>query len=193
MPTQDAPRTVTRLLQEWNAGDEAALSQLMSLVYSELRSLATAYWRRERTGHTLQPTAVVHEAFLRLVGQQGVDWQSRTQFVAIAARMMRRVLTDHARRKRADKRGSAPVRVELDEELDLPPARGLDLLVLDDALAALEALDERQARVVELRFFAGLTIAETAEALDLSPATVKREWETAKAWLYREMSREAPP
>jgi RNA polymerase sigma factor (TIGR02999 family) len=184
---------VTRLLQEWHAGDEAALAELMPLVYAELRSLAAAYWRREKAQHTLQPTAVVHEAFLRLVRQQDVDWESRTQFVAIAATMMRRVLTDHARRRRAGKRGAAPLRVELGEELARLPARQLDLLALDDALAGLEALDARQARVVELRFLAGLTIEETAAVLDLSAATVKREWETAKAWLYRAMRGEPEP
>jgi RNA polymerase sigma factor (TIGR02999 family) len=184
----DTPRTVTRLLREWSAGDEAALESLMPLVYRELRRLAAASWRRERVGHTLQPTAIVHEAFLRLVAQQGVAWEGRTQFLAIAAQMMRRVLTDHARRKGAAKRGGAElVRVELDDEVGRLEARQLDLVALDEALAKLESLDSRQARVVELRYFAGLTIAETAEALELSPATVKREWETAKAWLVREM------
>ncbi len=189
----DTPQTVTLLLQQWSAGDPEALDRLLPLVYASLKSLAAAYWRRERAGHTLQPTAVVHEAFLRLVGQQRVPWASRTQFLAIAARMMRRVLTDHARRRGADKRGAAPVRLELDEALDLADERSLDLVALADALTGLEALDPRQAEVVELRFFAGLTIEETAQALSLSPATVKREWQTAQAWLYREMSREAGP
>lgn len=187
---EDAPRTVTRLLQRWNAGDQAALDSLMPLVYRELRYLAAASWRREKRGHTLQPTAVVHEAFLRLMGQQGVSWESRTQFLAIAAQMMRRVLTDHARRKGAVKRGGAEqIRVELDDEVGRLEARELDLVALDEALGGLEALDPRQARVVELRFFAGLTLAETAEAVGISTATVKREWETAKAWLAREMRR----
>jgi RNA polymerase sigma factor (TIGR02999 family) len=187
-PVGEDAEAVTRLLQRWTAGEDAALDRLMPLVYASLKSLAAGYLRREKAGHTLQPTAVVNEAFLRLVGQQRVPWESRTQFLAIAAKMMRRVLTDHARRKRADKRGGDAVRLELDEELDLPPEQP-DRVALDDALAALEALDRRQAEVVELRFFAGLTIAETAAALDLSPATVKREWQTAKAWLYREMRR----
>lgn len=187
---EDAPRTVTRLLQRWNAGDQAALDSLMPLVYRELRYLAAASWRSEKRGHTLQPTAVVHEAFLRLMGQQGVSWESRTQFLAIAAQMMRRVLTDHARRKGAAKRGGAEqIRVELDDEVGRLEARELDLVALDEALAGLEALDPRQARIVELRFFAGLTLAETAEAVGISTATVKREWETAKAWLAREMRR----
>jgi len=186
----DDAEGLTRLLERWTAGDDAALDRLMPLIYASLKSLAAGYLRRERAGHTLQPTAVVNEAFLRLVGQQKVPWESRTQFLGIAAKMMRRVLTDHARRKRADKRGGDVVRLELDENLDLPPERP-DLAALDDALTALEALDPRQADVVELRFFAGLTIAETAAALDLSAATVKREWQTAKAWLYREMQRGA--
>lgn len=196
-PTADPsadPENVTVLLQEWTEGDEAALDRLMPLVYSSLKSLAAGYWRREPGGHTLQPTAVVHEAFLRLLGQQDVSWQSRTQFLAIAARMMRRVLTDHARRRRAEKRGGVDaVRVEFDEEIDSWPPRdgvaGPDLVALDEALRALEALDPRQADIVQLRFFGGLTIDEAAEALDLSPATIKREWRTAQAWLLREMTR----
>lgn len=190
----DTAKTVTVLLQQWTGGDAAALDRLMPLVYSSLKSLAAGYWRREPGGHTLQPTAVVHEAFLRLLGQQEVSWQSRTQFLAIAARMMRRVLTDHARRRRADKRGgTGAVRVEFDEQIDSWPGRdgtpAPDLVALDDALRALEALDPRQADVVQLRYFGGLTIDEAAEALDLSPATVKREWRTAQAWLLREMTR----
>lgn len=205
MPDDDTPRTVTLLLQRWTEGDEAALDRLMPMVYASLKSLASGYLRREGSGHTLQPTAVVHEAFLRLLGQQRVPWQSRTQFLAIAAKMMRRVLIDHARRKHADKRGGGAVRLELDEQVEAEQAKGMgpsglgaasqhpDLLALDRALTALEALDRRQAQVVELRFFGGLTIEETAGALELSPATVKREWQTAKAWLYREMTRETPP
>lgn len=188
----DQARTVTRLLQLWSAGDEAALESLLPLVYQELRRLAAASWRRERAGHTLQPTAIVHEAFLRLVEQHDVAWQSRTQFMAIAARMMRRVLTDHARRKGAAKRGAELVQVELDDAVGRIEARHLDLVALDQALERLEALDPRQATVVGLRFFGGLTIAETAAALELSPATVKREWETAKAWLARELQRPEP-
>lgn len=190
--SDDAPRTVTRLLEQWSAGDDAALESLMPLVYRELRYLAAASWRREKVGHTLQPTAVVHEAFLRLVGQKGAAWEGRRQFLAVAAQMMRRVLTDHARRKSAEKRGGAElVRVELDDEVGRVEARQLDLVALDEALAGLETLDPRQAKLVELRYFAGLTIAETAEAMELSPATVKREWDTAKAWLLREMQRGA--
>lgn len=192
-PPTDDPRTVTRLLQQWSEGDEAALEDLLPRVYAELRKLAAASWRRERSGHTLQPTAVVHEAFLRLVDQRDAHWQSRTQFMAIAARMMRRVLTDHARRKQSVKRGAEQVRVELDEEIGRIEARNLDLVALDEALGRLEALDPRQATVVGLRFFSGLTISETAAALELSPATVKREWETAKAWLARELAPEPEP
>jgi len=184
---------VTRLLRRSSDGDDQALRALLPLVYRELRFMAAASWRREPIGHTLQPTAVVHEAFLRLVDQQEVHWQSRSQFMAIAARMMRRVLTDHARRRKAIKRGAEHVRVELDDRLGQVKAQDLDLVALDQALDRLEELDPRQADVVGLRFFAGLTIAETATALELSPATVKREWETAKAWLARELRRSPAP
>jgi RNA polymerase sigma factor (TIGR02999 family) len=180
--------SVTALLKDWSGGDGHALERLIPLVYSELRRLAASYLRRERADHTLQPTALVHEAYLRLVDQKRVDWQSRAHFFGIAAQMMRRVLVDHARRRQAAKRGSRTYRISIAE--DLPGAeRDPELLSLDEALRGLEALDPRQARVVELRFFGGLSVEETAELLGVSPATVKREWQTARAWLAREIQR----
>lgn len=164
----------------------------MPLVYSELRRLAGSYLRRERPDHTLQSTALVHEAYLRLIGQREVNWKSRAHFYGIAAQMIRRILVDHARAHRAEKRGSGGIKLALDNADALAVPADLDLLRLDDALNGLAALDERQSRVVELRFFTGLSVEETAEVLQISSATVKREWSSARAWLFREMSRGAP-
>lgn len=161
----------------------------MPLIYDELLGLARGYLRAERSDHTLEPAALVHEAFLRLVEQHSVTWQSRAHFFGIAARLMRRILVDHARRQQAAKRGGGQAHVTLDDDArvtDDDPT--LDLLAVDEALVRLAALDERQARVVEFRYFAGLDIPETAEALGISPATVKREWQAAKAWLARELA-----
>jgi RNA polymerase sigma factor (TIGR02999 family) len=176
---------VTALLIEWSGGDPDALERLMPVVYGELRKLAASYLREERPDHTLQPTALVHEAYLRLTNQRQVAWQNRAHFFGIAARMMRRILVDYARRRRAAKRNAAAWRVATDvpDALDGFP----ELLALDRALSSLERLDPQQARVVELRFFAGLTVEETAEAVGISAATVKRDWRTAKAWLRREI------
>jgi RNA polymerase sigma factor (TIGR02999 family) len=182
---------VTQLLVNWSRGDQAALDELMPLVYGELRRLASAYLRRERSNHTLQSTALVHEAFMRMVQQQEVQWRNRAHFYAIAAQMIRRILVDYARSQHAEKRGSGALKLELDEAMAVAmpqQARDVDLLGLNDALDRLAELDERQGRVVELRFFAGLSIDETAEVLHLSPASIKREWQTARAWLFREMS-----
>jgi RNA polymerase sigma factor (TIGR02999 family) len=180
---------VTQLLVNWSHGDEAALNQLMPLVYGELRRLAQAYLRRERSNHTLQSTALVNEAFLRMVSQQDVQWKNRAHFYGIAAQMIRRILVDYARSQHAEKRGAGAVKLELDEAMAVAqPGQEVDLLGLNDALDKLAQLDERQSRVVELRFFAGLSIEETAEVLHLSPASIKREWQTARAWLFREMS-----
>jgi RNA polymerase sigma factor (TIGR02999 family) len=180
---------VTQLLINWSRGDQAALEQLMPLVYGELRRLAAAYLRRERSNHTLQSTALVNEAFLRMVQQHEVQWRNRAHFYGIAAQMIRRILVDYARSQHAEKRGSGAVKLELDEAMAVAQtAPDVDLLALNDALDRLTLLDERQSRVVELRFFAGLSIEETAEVLHLSPASIKREWQTARAWLYREMS-----
>ena len=181
---------VTQLLVNWSKGDHASLEQLMPLVYGELRRLAGAYLRRERSNHTLQSTALVHEAFMRLVQQQDVQWRNRAHFYAIAAQMIRRILVDYARSQHAEKRGSGAIKLELDEAMAVPQAGSdIDLLGLNDALDRLTEMDERQGRIVELRFFAGLSIEETAEVMHLSPASIKREWQTARAWLFREMTR----
>jgi len=181
---------VTQLLANWSKGDQAALDQLMPLVYGELRRLASAYLRRERSNHTLQSTALVHEAFMRLVSQQDVQWRNRAHFYAIAAQMIRRILVDYARSQHAEKRGSGAIKLALDEAMAVPQVGAdIDLLGLNDALNRLAELDERQGRIVELRFFAGLSIEETAEVMHLSPASIKREWQTARAWLFREMTR----
>lgn len=181
---------VTRLLIAWNAGDREAVERLMPLVYAELRRIAERQFRRERAGHTLQPTAVVHEAYFRLVDQTRVTWKNRGHFFAIAAQAMRRILIDHARAREADKRGGREERVTLDLGIASPePADDVNLLALDEALVRLKALDEPQARIVELRFFGGLSIDETAEAMETSPSSVKREFRSARAWLFRELGR----
>ncbi len=177
---------ITDLLAAWAGGEPEALERLMPIVHRELRSLASLHLRRERRAHTLQPTALVNEAFLRLVDQQRVRWESRSHFFAVAATTMRRVLVDHARRRRARKRGSEPERQALDDvRIAVDPA--VDLLDLERVLSRLEALDPDLARVVELRVFAGCTVEETAEALGVSPSTVKREWRTAQVWLRSEL------
>jgi RNA polymerase sigma factor (TIGR02999 family) len=177
---------VTRLLAELREGHTGAASRLAEVVYHELHILAVHAMRRESDGHTLQPTELVHEAFVRLVGQHSVEWQSRSHFYGIASQAIRRILLDHARRRRAAKRDFG-VRVTLDESAGELQGKSLDLIALDDALEKLRALDERQARVVELRFFGGLDVEHTAEALGISPATVKRDWTFARAFLQREL------
>jgi len=173
---------VTALLRDWSGGDPRALERLMPLVYGELRKLAASYLRRERSDHTLQPTALVHEAYLRLVDQRGVDWHNRAHFFGIAARMMRRILVDHARRRQAAKRDGAAYRISGSGDL-VEAGRDPDLLALNSALDGLEALDPRQARIIELRFFGGLTVEEVARVLGLSTTTVESEWRAARAWL----------
>ncbi|MGE5413019.1 MAG: sigma-70 family RNA polymerase sigma factor [Syntrophomonadaceae bacterium] len=180
-------KDVTALRGEWSGGDRDALARLIQLVYGELRRLAAAYLRVERPDHTLQPTALVHEAYQRLSKQRGVEWKNRSHFFAVAARMMRRILVDHARKRHAAKRDAAAWLVETVPGASVTTGRPAELLSLDRALEGLERVDADQARIVELRFFAGLTIEETAEAAAVSPATVKREWQTARAWLRREM------
>jgi RNA polymerase sigma factor (TIGR02999 family) len=180
---------VTRLLVAWSQGDEGALDTLLPLVYAELREMAHRYLGRERRDHTLQPTAVVHEAFLRLVKQRRVDWKNRSHFFAVAAQSMRRILVDHARARAADKRGGGQTLIALDAAPNGETPRTVDLIALDDALGRLEKLDRAKASVVEMRFFGGLTIDETAEALGASPSTVKRDWTLARAFLYRELTR----
>ncbi len=182
---------VTRLLQAWKQGDRDALESLIPLVYGDLHRMAERHLRRERPGHTLQPTAIVHEAYLRLVGPEGEDWQNRAHFFAAAARSMRRILVDHARAREAKKRGGGGKRLLLDTTVMVEP-RAVDLIAVDDALEKLAALDPEQGRVVELRFFAGLTEDETADALGISTATVRRKWLSAKAYLHRELAGRGP-
>jgi RNA polymerase sigma factor (TIGR02999 family) len=181
------PANVTQLLKEWTGGDRAALDRLMPVVYDELRRLAGSYLGRERSDHTLQPTALVNEAFLRLVDQKRIQWQGRAHFLALAATLMRQLLISHARKHRAAKRGSGGPRLTLLEGDLAVEARDVDLLDLDRALSALAVLDARQARVVELRYFGGMTVEETAAVLEVSPATVKLDWSLARAWLLREL------
>jgi RNA polymerase sigma factor (TIGR02999 family) len=184
-----ASGSVTELLRAWTGGDVTALDRVVPLVYEELRRQAQRYLRRETPGHTLQTTALVHEAYLRLVDQRTARWESRAQFFGIAAQLMRRILVDHARSHHAAKRGGSAIQVPLDEETAAAQEGDVDLIALDDALNRLAQLDERQAKVVELRYFTGLGIDETAEALGISPATVKREWTMARAWLKRELDK----
>lgn len=188
----EPPPDTAALVEAWSKGDKGALDALLPLVYDELRRLARAYLRRERPGHTLQTTALVHEAYLRLLGQREVSWTTRGQLLGLAAQMMRRILVNHARDKKAGKRGGGAPVVSLTAGMEPPQEAGVDVAALDEALSALETIDPRQARVVELRYFAGLDIEETAKALDISPATVKREWQFAKLWLRRAMSAEPP-
>jgi RNA polymerase sigma factor (TIGR02999 family) len=178
---------VTQLLVAWSQGDEGALETLTPLVYDELRRLARSYMRRERAGHTLQSTALVHEAFMRLV-DQNVRWNSRAHFFGIAAQMMRRILVDHAKAQSAAKRGAGSPRIEFDEGLAASPQRDVDLLALDEALDRLTKVDPQRSRIVELRFFGGLSNEESAEVLGVSPATVQRQWSGARAWLHHELS-----
>ncbi|MFN0108617.1 MAG: sigma-70 family RNA polymerase sigma factor [Blastocatellia bacterium] len=181
---------VTELLLAWGEGDESALERLVPMVYGELHRLAHRYLGRERPGHMLQTTALVNEAYLRLVDSQRVRWQNRAHFFAVSAQLMRRVLVDFARQRNYQKRGGDAVQVSLHEELAGTTERGADLVALDDALNAMAKTDERASRVVELRFFGGLSIEEAAVVLKISPETVKRDWTWAKAWLLRELSGE---
>jgi RNA polymerase sigma factor (TIGR02999 family) len=180
---------VTVLLQAWTRGDQTAREELMPVVYNELRRRAAAYLRHERPGHTLQPTALVHEAYLRLVDQQRAEWVNRAQFFGIASHMMRRILVDHARARKMAKRAGQWKRITLDEDVAVFAERDLDILDLDRALTRLSEFDPRKSRVAELRFFAGLSLRETGHVLDISIATVEREWTAARAWLYSELTR----
>ena len=179
---------VTRLLLDWRAGDRAALDRLVPIVHNELRRLARHYMRGERDGHTLQTSALINEAYLRLVDHTNIDWQNRAHFFGMAAQAMRRVLVDHARSRGYQKRGAGAQKVELEEAAMVADERASELVALDEALADLARFDERKAQVVELRYFGGLTGEETAEVLGLSPATVQREWQAAKLWLLRALS-----
>lgn len=187
MPPSLEPANVTQLLSAYSRGDQQALDRLLPLVYDELRRLAGGYLRRERSDHTLQATALVHEAYMRLV-EQDVSWQNRAHFFGVAAQMMRRILVDHARGHAAAKRGSGGIKLALDELVDLSDEKAADLVALDDALNALAAIDEQKSRIVELRYFGGLSIEETAHVLNIGTATVTRQWNIAKAWLYKEVT-----
>lgn len=181
-----SPQQVSRLLTAWTNGDPAARDELLPVVYAELRRLAHRYMAGERPGHTLQTTALVHEAYIRLVDLDRMRWRDRGHFFAMAATLMRRILVDSARQRGRDKRGGGVLVTSLDDH-EIAMAPGVDVVALDDALVALAAMDPQQSQIVELRFFGGLTIAETADALDLSPTTVKREWLSAKAWLHTQV------
>ena len=181
--------SITTLLAEWGRGEPEALQRLTPLVYEELRRLASHYLRQETDGVTLQTTALVHEAYLRMVNQDEVDWQGRSHFFGIAARLIRQILVDNARKRHAGKRQSGGPLLSLDEHIDLPGGGQLvDLMKLDDALNSLAAIDEQQSRIIELRFFGGLSIEETAQLVGISPRSVKRQWAIARAWLFRELS-----
>jgi RNA polymerase sigma factor (TIGR02999 family) len=182
-----SPEKVTQWLVDWGKGDESALERLTPLVYEELHRLASRYMGRERPGHVLQTTALVNEAYLRLVDQRNVHWQNRAQFFGIAAQMMRRILVDHARRNRYAKRGGGAPMIPIDEVALVSEEKNEELLILNDALERLSAIDQRKTQVVELRYFGGLSVEETAEVLKISPNTVLRDWNFARAWLHREI------
>jgi RNA polymerase sigma factor (TIGR02999 family) len=185
---------ITALLHRWSRGDPEALQALVPIVYNELRRLANHYLQNERSGHTLQSTALVHEAFLRLVGNNEMQWHGRAHFFAAAAQSMRRILVDHARQRQAGKRGAGAQRVPLDEALTVPVQSNLDVAALDESLTNLASIDARKSRVVELRFFGGLSNKEISEVLGISPAAVRNDWVVAKAWLYRDLQHtEAEP
>jgi RNA polymerase sigma-70 factor, ECF subfamily len=184
----ELPNEITHLLIDWNKGDDAALDELIPLVTAELRRMARHYMARENPGHTLQTSALINEAYIRLVDQQGMPWQNRGHFYGVAAKVMRHILIDHARSYRYAKRGGEYRKVPLDEAMDMTAKRAADLVALDDALRALATLDPRKSEIIELRFFGGLSIEETAETMKISPITVTREWRSAKAWLRNEMN-----
>ena len=185
---ESSSQPVSALLAKWQAGDEEALRCLLPIVYNELRRLAHRYLQKERPGHTLQSTALVHEAYLRLMKQEGLAFESRAHFFGICAQLMRQILVEHARSQRAAKRDFGR-RLALEDALDAAKIRPVDLIALDDALTDLARLDQNQSRIVELRYFGGLSIEETSKVLGVSPATIKREWATARAWLHHEISR----
>lgn len=182
------PGDVTQLLVQWKGGDRESLDRLIPLVYKELRLIAQRFLREEKPGHTLQSTALVHEAYLRLVDQSQMNWQNRAHFFGVAATIMRNILVDHARARQANKRGGPAPKLSLDEAVALPQKRDLELIAVDDALLNLSSFDPQQSRIVELRFFGGLTIEETSEVLGISESTVKRDWILAKTWIGRTLS-----
>jgi len=184
---EPAPNEITQLLKDWSGGDQTALDKLMPLVYEELHQLAHQYMRREQAGHMLQTTALINEAYLRLVDQPQIRWENRTHFFGIAARLMRRILVDEARKRNSAKRGGKAIQVSLVDGATVAQEQAANVVALDDALKSLEAIDLRQSEIVELRFFGGLSIEETAEVLKVSPGTVMRDWTFARAWLRNEM------
>lgn len=187
---QEGQHHVTELLREWTDGRTAAMDELLPLIYNDLHRRAAAYLRHERVNHTLQPTALVHEAYLRLIGQDRVEWKNRGHFFAVAAQAMRRILVDHAKHRNREKRGGAFEDLRIENELDIAAtSRNVDVEALDEALSRLAAIDPDQERLVELRFFAGLSLEDAAAAMSISRATAAREWQVAKAWLYRELTR----
>jgi RNA polymerase sigma factor (TIGR02999 family) len=192
-PPEPSPGDVTALLRNWSQGDVSAVNELLPIVYAELRRVAARRLRNERADHTLQPTALVHEVYLRLVDQRQVDWRNRGHFFGVAAQVMRRILVDHARRHGASKRGDGVRCVSIDEARDVAASKEIPILALDRALDRLEKVDPDLVRIVELRAFGGLTIDEAAGVLSVSPSTAKREWRTAKAWLTRELGPEVGP
>ena len=186
--TRPSPQEVTQLLVAWSNGDASALDRLMPLVYEELRHIASRYMRQERPGHTLQTTALVHEAYFQLIDKRNISWENRAHFYGVAARAMRRILVDHARRHQRAKRGGLVCQVALDEAAVVSSEPAVDMVALDEALSGLAAVDSRKSQMVELRSFGGLSIAETAEVLKVSPATVMHDWTLTKAWLRRAMN-----
>jgi RNA polymerase sigma-70 factor (ECF subfamily) len=183
-------REISLILKDWSGGKAESADVLLSLVYDELRRIARQYLRKERSDHTLQPTALVHEAYLKLIDISDVSWQDRAHFFAVASNVMRHILVDHARARATDKRGGEAQRIALEDAVKLSDERDIDLLALDEAMKQLAGFDEQQSKIVELRFFGGLTIEETAHVLAISPATIKREWTMAKAWLFKRMKDE---
>lgn len=181
-------KNISLILKDWSSGNQAAVDQLMPAIYDELKKIAAQYLRKERSDHTLQPTELAHEAYLKLIDISNVNWQDRAHFFAVSAQVIRHILVDHARAKATDKRGGAAERIVLDEAISFSNEQDTDLLALDEALKELATFDEQQSKIVELRFFGGLTIEETASVLRLSPATIKREWTLAKAWLHKNLS-----
>lgn len=189
-PDAEEKPEISRVLQEWSSGQPEASDKLMTLVYDELRRQAVRYLRRERHGHTLQPTALIHETYLKLLNQRDVDWQNRAHFFGVAAQAMKRILIDHAKARHREKRGGAAENLPLDEaRFVISSEKSVDLIALDEALTRLASFDPRQANIVDLKYFAGLSIEDIAETLNISPATVKREWNSAKAWLFHEITR----
>ena len=188
MSGSTSSQQVSDLLVRWQSGDPGALESLVPLVYTELRKLARGYLRRERPNHTLQSAALVHEAYVRMAGNSSPNWKNRAHFFGVAARLMREILVEHARRRNAAKRGAGATQIALNEGLSISQQKSVDLILLDDALRRLAELDERQCRIVELRFFAGLSIEETSAALGISAATVSREWTTARIWLHDQIT-----